>query len=255
MSVPLLLEHVHGDPCPAVHGPVMSNRQRPGVRPRHGPRHEPPRIRCDDGRTLVKARLERALGKSVRPARYGPHVPLTLSVRHVPAQPLPVDQALQAVHESFGTGTGCGKPWSTSRFRLKGRAPEEWAGHRVEAVIEGLSYDAAGVPSAGGGGGEPDRPARVHAYAAGRRPDRRGSARLPIPGCRPRRTRRRGVTAAPGRGGVTEELGVQREEIRLPDSPGRTAGFPRLVKLAGIRWSPTTPARSTCWNGRSANPP
>jgi len=34
MSVSLLLEHVHGDPCPVVHAPVMSNRQRPGVRPR-----------------------------------------------------------------------------------------------------------------------------------------------------------------------------------------------------------------------------
>lgn len=33
MSVSLLLEHVHGDPCPVVHAAVMSNRQRPGVRP------------------------------------------------------------------------------------------------------------------------------------------------------------------------------------------------------------------------------
>ncbi len=33
MSVPLLLEHVHGDPCPVGHAAVISNRQRPGVRP------------------------------------------------------------------------------------------------------------------------------------------------------------------------------------------------------------------------------
>ena len=115
-----------------------------------------------DDRTLVEARLERAMGQFVRPAQYAERVPLVLSVWHVPGEPVPVDQALQADYESFTTGTMWGKPWSTSWFRLSGRVPEEWAGRRVEAVIdpgftgdgpgfqaEGLLHDAAGVPLKG----------------------------------------------------------------------------------------------------------
>ncbi|MCX5249844.1 glycosyl hydrolase-related protein [Streptomyces sp. NBC_00201] len=115
-----------------------------------------------DDRTLVEARLERAMGQFVRPAQYAERVPLVVSVWHVPGEPVPVDQALQAEYEDFTTGTAWGKPWSTSWFRLTGRVPEEWAGRRVEAVIdpgftgdgpgfqaEGLLYDAAGVPLKG----------------------------------------------------------------------------------------------------------
>ncbi|MEU2280720.1 glycoside hydrolase family 38 C-terminal domain-containing protein [Streptomyces sp. NPDC013178] len=115
-----------------------------------------------DDRTLVEARLERAMRQFVRPAQYGARVPLVLSVWHVPGEPVPVDQALQAAYEPFATGTEWGKPWSTSWFRLEGRVPEEWAGRRVEAVIdpgftgdgpgfqaEGLLHDGAGVPLKG----------------------------------------------------------------------------------------------------------
>ncbi|MGW1721972.1 alpha-mannosidase [Streptomyces sp. NPDC002306] len=115
-----------------------------------------------DDRTQVEARLERALRQFVRPAQYGPGVPLVLSVWHVPGEPVPVDQALQAAYEPFAVGTRWGKPWSTSWFRLTGQVPEEWAGRRVEAVVdpgftgdgpgfqaEGLLHDAAGVPLKG----------------------------------------------------------------------------------------------------------
>ncbi|MFF4801372.1 alpha-mannosidase [Streptomyces sp. NPDC001351] len=115
-----------------------------------------------DDRTLVEARLERAMGQFVRPAQYAKRVPLVLSVWHVPGEPVPVDQALQADYETFTTGTAWGKPWSTSWFRLTGQVPEEWAGRRVEAVIdpgftgdgpgfqaEGLLHDASGVPLKG----------------------------------------------------------------------------------------------------------
>ncbi|WP_030621377.1 alpha-mannosidase [Streptomyces fulvoviolaceus] len=115
-----------------------------------------------DDRLLVEARLERALRQFVRPARYAARVPLVLSVWHVPGEPVPADQALQAAYEPFGIGTEWGKPWSTSWFRLEGRVPEEWAGRHVEAVIdpgftgdgpgfqaEGMLYDAAGVPLKG----------------------------------------------------------------------------------------------------------
>ncbi|MEU1202476.1 glycoside hydrolase family 38 C-terminal domain-containing protein [Streptomyces sp. NPDC005813] len=115
-----------------------------------------------DDRSLVEARLERALRQFLRPAQYTDRLPLALSVWHVPGEPVPVDQALQAAYEPFTTGTLWGKPWSTSWFRIEGRVPEEWAGRHVEVVVdpgftgdgpgfqaEGLLYDASGVPLKG----------------------------------------------------------------------------------------------------------
>ncbi|MFD5815843.1 alpha-mannosidase [Streptomyces sp. NPDC127038] len=115
-----------------------------------------------DDRSLVEARLERALRQFLRPAQYGERVPLTLSVWHVPGEPVPVAEALTAAYEPFTTGTAWGKPWSTSWFRIEGRVPEAWAGRPVEAVIdpgftgdgpgfqaEGLLYDASGIPVKG----------------------------------------------------------------------------------------------------------
>lgn len=58
-----------------------------------------------DDRTLVGARLERAMGQFVRPAQYAERVPLVLSVWHVPGEPVPVDQAPQADYETLTTGT------------------------------------------------------------------------------------------------------------------------------------------------------
>ncbi|RST14044.1 alpha-mannosidase [Streptomyces sp. WAC05374] len=117
-----------------------------------------------DDRHLVEGRLERAVRQFVRPARYAARVPLALTAWHAPrdGEPVPVTEALQAVYEPFAPGTAWGPPWSTTWFRLRGTVPEEWAGRRVEAVIdpgftgdgpgfqvEGMVYDAGGVPLKG----------------------------------------------------------------------------------------------------------
>ncbi|MFJ1549448.1 alpha-mannosidase [Streptomyces sp. NPDC088246] len=115
-----------------------------------------------DDRTLVEDRLERALHQFIRPAQYPARTPLALSVRHIPGEPVPVAQALEGTYEPFSAGTKWGKPWSTSWFRLEGTVPEDWAGRRVEVVVdpgfsgqgpgfqaEGMLYDAAGVPLKG----------------------------------------------------------------------------------------------------------
>ncbi|WP_250305886.1 glycoside hydrolase family 38 C-terminal domain-containing protein [Streptomyces sp. A 4/2] len=115
-----------------------------------------------DDRSLVEGRLERALHQFIRPAQYADRAPLALSVWHVPGEPVPVAEALRATYEPFTTGTPWGSPWSTSWFRLEGTVPENWAGRRVEAVIdpgftgdgpgfqaEGMVHDADGVPVKG----------------------------------------------------------------------------------------------------------
>ncbi|WP_329379627.1 alpha-mannosidase [Streptomyces sp. NBC_01716] len=115
-----------------------------------------------DDRTLVEGRLERALRQFIRPAQYAARTPLALSVWEVPGEPVPVGQALQGTYTPFETGTPWGPPWSTSWFRLEGIVPDEYAGLRVEVVVdpgftgegpgfqaEGMVYDAAGVPIKG----------------------------------------------------------------------------------------------------------
>ncbi|MFI5769526.1 alpha-mannosidase [Streptomyces sp. NPDC051658] len=115
-----------------------------------------------DDRTLVEDRLERALHQFIRPAQYPDRTPLALSVRHIPGEPVPVARVLQESFEPFRTGTEWGRPWSTSWFRLEGAVPAEWAGRRVEVVVdpgfsgqgpgfqaEGMLYDTAGVPIKG----------------------------------------------------------------------------------------------------------
>ncbi|MEV3993705.1 glycoside hydrolase family 38 C-terminal domain-containing protein [Streptomyces sp. NPDC049837] len=115
-----------------------------------------------DDRHLVEGRLERAVRQYVRPAQYAARVPLTLTAWHAPGEPQPVSEALKAAYEPFAPGTAWGAPWSTSWFRLRGTVPDDWAGRRVEAVIdpgftgdgpgfqaEGMVYDAGGVPLKG----------------------------------------------------------------------------------------------------------
>ncbi|MFI9051029.1 alpha-mannosidase [Streptomyces sp. NPDC053427] len=115
-----------------------------------------------DDRLLVEGRLERALGQFIRPAQYAARVPLGLDVWHAPGEPVPVAEALRAAYEPFAVGEAWGPPWSTSWFRLTGEVPGEWAGRRVEAVIdpgfggdgpgfqaEGLVHTADGVPLKG----------------------------------------------------------------------------------------------------------
>ena len=89
-----------------------------------------------DDRRLVEERLERVLRERIRPATYDATVPLQLQVWRVPGEPVPVSEALAARYEPFATGTRWGAPWSTTWFRATGTVPPEWAGHRVEAVID-----------------------------------------------------------------------------------------------------------------------
>ncbi|WUW20792.1 glycosyl hydrolase-related protein [Streptomyces sp. NBC_01463] len=115
-----------------------------------------------DDSALVEGRLERALRQFIRPAEYAARTPLALTVWHAPGEPVPVTVALAARYEPFTAGTEWGGPWSTSWFRLEGTVPGEWAGRRVEVVVdpgfsgqapgfqaEGMLYDAEGVPLKG----------------------------------------------------------------------------------------------------------
>src|SRR5919199_495723 len=44
--------------------------------------------------------------------------------------------AATAPYTPFAMGTPWGPPWGTTWFRMRGQVPAEWAGKRVEAVID-----------------------------------------------------------------------------------------------------------------------
>jgi alpha-mannosidase len=102
------------------------------------------------------------MAQRIAPAMYAASVPFEVEVWHVPDEPVPVAEALAAEYKPFEIGTTWGPPWSTSWFRLRGTTPGDWAGRRVEAVIdlgfvdgwpgnqaEGLVYDLDGQPIKG----------------------------------------------------------------------------------------------------------
>ncbi|MFF4081745.1 alpha-mannosidase [Streptomyces sp. NPDC001777] len=93
---------------------------------------------------LVEQRLKRVLKERIRPAVHARTVPLRVEVWDAPGEPVPVAAGLAAPYRPVQVGHRWGPAWSTSWFRISGRIPEEWAGQRVEAVID-LGFDVTGA--------------------------------------------------------------------------------------------------------------
>ena len=93
-----------------------------------------------DNRHLVEARLRRALKERIRPAVHPLSTPCRIEVWHVPGEPVPFTEAAAATFSEVAAGEPWGPAWSTSWFRISGQVPQEWAGRRVEAVID-LSFN------------------------------------------------------------------------------------------------------------------
>lgn len=115
-----------------------------------------------DDRVLVENRLERALRERIQPAVYAEAVPLDIAAWQAPGEPVPFTEAAAARYEPFQIGDRWGPPWTTTWFRLRGQVPREWAGRKVEVVLdlgftadnpgfqaEGMAYDAGGTPVKG----------------------------------------------------------------------------------------------------------
>ncbi|HWG22763.1 alpha-mannosidase [Actinospica sp.] len=101
-----------------------------------------------DDRKLVEDRITRYLTQLVRPALYTAQAKLNVKAWHVPGEPVPVAEVLQvpdADYLPFAVGEPWGGPWSTTWFRFSGEIPPEWAGRRVEAVID-LGFDVQRGP-------------------------------------------------------------------------------------------------------------
>ncbi|MFD9430182.1 alpha-mannosidase [Streptomyces sp. NPDC060002] len=89
-----------------------------------------------DERRRIEERVERVHNQRVKPAIYAARVPFEVEAWQAPGEPVPFAEAEAAVYEPFAMDTPWGPPWGTTWFRMRGQVPAEWAGRRVEAVID-----------------------------------------------------------------------------------------------------------------------
>ncbi|MFD4871906.1 alpha-mannosidase [Streptomyces sp. NPDC058420] len=89
-----------------------------------------------DERRRIEERVERAHNQRIKPAIYAATAPFTVEAWQAPGEPVSFDEAAAAPYEPFAMGTPWGPPWGTTWFRMHGQVPAEWAGRRVEAVID-----------------------------------------------------------------------------------------------------------------------
>ncbi|MGD6748486.1 alpha-mannosidase [Streptomyces sp. BH106] len=87
-------------------------------------------------RDIVQRRLRRVLDERIRPAVHATSVPLEIGIWQVPGEPVPVAEGLAADYRPTEVGAPWGPAWTTNWFKVSGRVPEEWAGRRVEALVD-----------------------------------------------------------------------------------------------------------------------
>ncbi|MFT4258534.1 alpha-mannosidase [Microbacterium sp.] len=93
-----------------------------------------------DDTSLTLGRVARVLAERVRPAIHSASMPLTVELAELPGEPIAPADALALDFSAAQVPAPWGPAWSTTWFRLTGRVPAEWAGRRVEAVID-LGFD------------------------------------------------------------------------------------------------------------------
>ncbi|MDC0771219.1 alpha-mannosidase [Streptomyces sp. HD] len=89
-----------------------------------------------DERRRIEERVERLHNQRIKPAIYSATVPFEVEAWQAPGEPVPFEEAAAARYAPFAMDTPWGPPWGTTWFRMRGRVPAEWAGRRVEAVID-----------------------------------------------------------------------------------------------------------------------
>ncbi|WP_157001831.1 alpha-mannosidase [Agromyces laixinhei] len=93
-----------------------------------------------DDTSLTVGRVKRVLEERIRPAIHSAAVPLTVEAHELPGEPVSAAEGLSLEYTPARVGEAWGPAWGTTWFRLSGRVPAEWAGRRVEALID-LGFD------------------------------------------------------------------------------------------------------------------
>ncbi|WP_251442803.1 glycoside hydrolase family 38 C-terminal domain-containing protein [Microbacterium sp. USTB-Y] len=90
--------------------------------------------------SLTVGRVTRVLAERVRPAVHSARVPLGIAAHALPGEPITAAEGLALEYAPFAAGQQWGPAWGTTWFRLRGSVPAEWAGRRVEALVD-LGFD------------------------------------------------------------------------------------------------------------------
>ncbi|MEV7799886.1 glycoside hydrolase family 38 C-terminal domain-containing protein [Microbacterium foliorum] len=93
-----------------------------------------------DDTSLTVGRVKRVLDERIRPAVHSASVPLTIEVNQLPGEPISPADGLALEFTPASVPSMWGPAWSTTWFKITGRVPADWAGRRVEAVID-LGFD------------------------------------------------------------------------------------------------------------------
>ncbi|MGV1005786.1 MAG: alpha-mannosidase [Candidatus Nanopelagicales bacterium] len=94
-----------------------------------------------ENQALSIGRVTRVLGERIRPAIHSSPHALEVASHRVGGEPIPVREGLAAEYQPTAVGAGWGRAWDTTWFRLRGVVPEEFAGRRVEVLVD-LGFDA-----------------------------------------------------------------------------------------------------------------
>ncbi|WP_269939574.1 alpha-mannosidase [Arthrobacter sp. HY1533] len=93
-----------------------------------------------DDTALTIGRVKRVLEERIRPAIHSASVPLFIEAHELPGEPISPTDGLALEFAPAQLGAPWGAAWGTTWFRLTGQVPAEWAGRRVEALID-LGFD------------------------------------------------------------------------------------------------------------------
>nr|WP_201470757.1 glycoside hydrolase family 38 C-terminal domain-containing protein [Microbacterium hydrocarbonoxydans] len=112
-----------------------------------------------DDTSLTVGRVARVLSERIRPAIHSASMPLVVEATQLPGEPISPRDGLALDFGPASVPSMWGPAWSTTWFKITGSVPAEWAGRRVEAVIdlgfdinmpgfqcEALAYAADGTP-------------------------------------------------------------------------------------------------------------
>ena len=90
--------------------------------------------------SLTVGRVTRVLTERVRPAVHSARVPLEIAAHALPGEPIVPAEGLALEYAPFAAGQQWGPAWGTTWFRIRGTVPADWAGKRVEALVD-LGFD------------------------------------------------------------------------------------------------------------------
>ena len=109
--------------------------------------------------SLTVGRVNRVLIERVRPAVHSGRMPLEIAVHQLAGEPIAPADGLSLDYQPFAAGSMWGPAWGTTWFRVRGEVPAEWAGRKIEALVdlgfdvnmtgfqcEALAYRADGTP-------------------------------------------------------------------------------------------------------------